>query len=114
MGLDTYAARTPERELTVEDAAAFADAGVRLCECDGEPRFRGKVYAEVVEEVTGQTLYAYWIPPAVVRQMADDLDRCDPEEAVRRWVDVSPAEVPELRRFFRLCAERGLGLVSDW
>lgn len=121
MGLDTYAARSPEGDLTEEDAKAFDDVDVQLCGgiWSGDARsFRGKVYADAVERVTGVSLYQEWIPPETVRTMAEAFARCDPEAVARALADEvhSPtvSEVRSLGTFFRVCAERGLGLTGWW
>jgi len=118
MGLDTFAAHTPEDiELSEADLKAFADADISLCGGifsggGNDGSFRGKVYAELILEVTGQSLYAEWIPPETVKEMYTSLMACDPEEAAD-WVYKNTAqEVVELRKFFKVCAERGLGLVG--
>jgi hypothetical protein len=67
-----------------------------------------------VLDVTGVGLTQEWIPPEVVRRMAADLEACDPVAAVVGEPSVSAYEVLELRRFFRLCAERDLGLTGSW
>jgi hypothetical protein len=73
MGLDTYASRSPEDlVLTEEDLQAFADAQIELCGgiFSGEGgSFRGKVYASLLLDITGVSLYAEWIPPETVHQM---------------------------------------------
>ncbi|HET8987534.1 MAG TPA: hypothetical protein VFN43_03395 [Humibacillus sp.] len=114
MGLDTLAARDPEISLTAADDEAFRRARVLLCECEGDTSFRGKVYAELVQEVTGVSLFEEWIPPEVVRRMAAQLEQCDPVDTAGHRYDCTPFEVVELGRFFRLCADRGLGLVGSW
>jgi hypothetical protein len=117
MGLDTLAGRTPDIALTEADRDAFDRAKVLLCECEGDTSFRGKVYAGLVEDVTGVSLFQEWIPPEVVRRMAAQLEQCDPvvvAAAAEGRYDCSPFEVVELGRFFRLCADRGLGLVGSW
>lgn len=114
MGLDTLAARDPDISLTEADDEAFRRARVLLCECEGDTSFRGKVYAELVEDVTGVSLFQEWIPPEVVRRMAAQLEQCDPVEEAGRQDDCSPFEVVEVGRFFRLCADRGLGLINSW
>lgn len=113
MGLDTYASRGPELGLTDEDVEAFRGADVVLCECHGDTSFRGKLYVGVVSDVTGVALAEGWIPPEVVRRMAAALETCDPVEAARTETQVSAGDVVELGRFLRLCADRGLGLVSS-
>ena len=78
--------------------------------------FRGKVYVAVVERVAGASLMEEWIPPEEVRDIAAAFKGCDPARVVVGSADdaypVSEFEVLELRRFFRLCAERRLGLIG--
>lgn len=117
MGLDTWAMRGPETGPTAEDLAAFDAAGVRLCECDGEATFRGKVHWEVVLEATGEMLppEGMWTPPVVVRRMAEELEVADPFDVAARTgdpVDQVDREMRQLARFFRVCAERDLGLLG--
>jgi hypothetical protein len=69
MGLDNYPARDPDGTLLPEDEEAFRKAGIRLCSglfSDGTVSFRGKVYDDLVEQVTRVTLYREWIPPETV------------------------------------------------
>jgi hypothetical protein len=119
VGLDNFAARAPEGGLIDEDVAAFEAAGIELCGgmYSGDAgSFRGKVYWEFIFELTGESLTQEWIAPETVARMADALDFCDPETVVADLgLDVTtptPSEVIELRRFFDLCRERGLGLVG--
>ena len=66
MGLDTYASRSPDEiVLTEEDLQAFADAQITLC--GGlfsvvDDSFRGKVYVNLILELTGENLTQYFIP----------------------------------------------------
>ncbi len=122
MGLDTYAVRSPgDPSLDEADERAFQEAGIELCggmfSGDGGS-FRGKVYDEVVLEVTGVSLYQEWIPPEVVWEMAHALSRCDPEAVAAAtgggYHATTAAEVRELARFFRICADRHLGLAGSW
>ena len=111
MGLDTYASRSPgDIELTADDQQAFEQAAIELCGgmwsgVGDHSSFRGKVYVDVVDRVAGASLLAEWIQPEEVRGIAAAFERCDPARVVE-------AEILELRRFFRLCAERGLGLIG--
>jgi hypothetical protein len=79
--------------------------------------FRGKVYAGLVEAITGESLYEEWIPPERVKRMYEALLRCDPRELDdghgHRFGDVEDA-VTNLRKFFEVCVERGLGLFGWW
>jgi hypothetical protein len=126
MGLDTYASRTPEDlMLTAEDEAAFAAAGVDLCGgvcSDGVTSIRGKVYNDLVMEVSGISLYQEWTSPEEVRLISAALDARTPEALVRVWDEVdlrygpghAASEAADLQLFFRVCAERGLGLIGWW
>jgi hypothetical protein len=120
MGLDVYAQRGPGQELTEEDERAFEAAEIHLCGgmlsgCAGS--FRGKVYAGLVEAITGESLYQEWIPPDSVKGMCEALRRCEPREFDDvhdgRFGDVESA-VANLRKFFKVCVERGLGLAGWW
>ncbi len=55
-----------------------------------------------------------WVPPDTVRDIAVALEQCDASELLRT-ADLSgtidAAVVDALRRFFRVCADRGLGLI---
>ena len=117
MGLDTYAARSPEAELGDDDKQAFDQADLQLCwgmHSGTGGSFRGKVYSDMVEHVSGVSLHQEWIPPETVRAMAEAFDRCDPKDVQSEMAGevraTSALEVRELRTFFQICAE--LGLVS--
>ena len=116
------AARTPNPwGLTDDDVAAFNAAAPDLCGgmySGGDGSFRGKVYVELVRMVTGVSLNQEWIPPETVRFMADAFEDTDPEQTTarfeeeRRYGDCSPEDIRQLGAFFRVCADRGLGLVG--
>ncbi|MEA3440287.1 MAG: hypothetical protein U9R58_08395, partial [Chloroflexota bacterium] len=78
--------------------------------------FRGKVYSILIYEITGESLFQEWISPETVRKMYTALAECDPQQAIDEsdaW-DRIPEEIVDLRKFFKVCAERGLGLVGWW
>jgi len=119
MGLDTYAAHSPEDiELTEDDIKAFEEANISLCggilSGDGNNgSFRGKVYVMLILEITGESLNAEWTPPETVCKMYESLMACDPKEAINRWdYGNTVAEILELRKFFKVCCDRDLGLVG--
>jgi hypothetical protein len=124
MGLDNFASRSPKTiHLTAEDEQAFQQSGIELCGgmwsgVGDASSFRGKVYIEVVDRVAGASLLEAWTPPEELRDIAAAFERCDPSQVVGEAMGdrypVSEAEVLELGRFFRLCAERGLGLIGWW
>lgn len=73
MGLDTIAARARSEVLPPEDIIqAFG----------GYPEFRGKMYSDAVERITGQSLYQEWIPPSTVRSMLNSLEQVDRKSVV--------------------------------
>ena len=130
MGLDLYAVRSPEVGLTEEDGRAFMEAGIELCEFNGEAgSFRGKMYDTLLINVTGMGPYQHWIPPEVVRKMWLALMDCDPEILLEKDREICEdngqeyrgssleeltADILELRKFFKVCAERNFGLVGKW
>lgn len=124
MGLDTYAARSPDDvELSDQDIKAFQEANIELCGgiFTGAPgTFRGKIYDLLIFQLTGVSLYQTWIAPEKVREISQALEQCTAERVAqqsegqgsrRRW---SGAEIVELRKFFKVCEERNLGLVGWW
>ena len=119
MGLDNYAVRASREELTDEDIAAFEAEGPELCGglMSGAPgSFRGKVYSGLISEITGESLYEEFIPPDRVKAMYRALRDCDPEELDTyddRFGDPE-AQIVELRKFFKVCAERNLAIESWW
>lgn len=120
MGLDVYAQRGPEEDLTEEDERAFEAAEIVLCAgiLSGAPwSFRGKVYASLVSEITGESLYQEWIPPERVKRMHEALVSCDPRDFgdVHHFgPDDVEAAVANLRKFMAVCVQRGLGLLGWW
>jgi len=115
MGLDNYAMRAPGEQLTEEDVEAFEAADIKLCSgvfSGGEASFRGKVYDDPIVGITGESLYQEWIPPERVEKMYEALMKCNPEEAAKgdyRY-STTESEIINLRKFFKVCAERNLGL----
>lgn len=123
MGLDTYAARsiTSDDEdfgLTEGDLRAFEEADIRLCECNGGPSFRGKLYDDIILDIAGQGLRHYWLSPDQVSQIQAALEGFDLDqlsEYDNRWRSDDPmSDIRSLRQFFRICAERGLGITNSW
>lgn len=119
MGLDTFASRSPDDILlTEEDVKAFQGADISLCGgifSGNDGSFRGKVYAEVILEMTEESLYQEWIPPETVTNMYHSMLLCDPEEInnTSRY-EITPLEIKGLIQFFKICSERQLGLLGWW
>jgi hypothetical protein len=105
--------------LTEEDEAAFEAAEPNLCGgmlSGCRDSFRGKVYFDLVEAITGESLYERFIPPERVKAMYEALRDCDPSEIGYcdfRFGDPEE-QIAELRTFFKVCAERNLGIVGWW
>ena len=132
MGLDVYAARSPEVGLTEEDKLTFDEAGISLCGglFSGDPgSFRGKVYDTLLLDITCVNLYRPWIPPEIVRAMYAALLNCGPAALLESYKEIYAdldqdyrgdsledltEKIMELRKFFQVCAERGLGLIGDY
>ena len=121
MGLDSIISRSPRTtKLSAEDERALTESGIQLCgsfSSNGITSFRGKVYSLFVLKVTGVSLYEEWLPPETISEMADALAKVDPE-TIGEQLDLgeystpSPGEVRSLQELFRLCAERGLGIIA--
>lgn len=122
MGLDNYASRSlDEVSLTEEDERAFEEAGLRLCGgvfSGAESSFRGKMYWDLIFQFTGIDIGEN-LTPQEVRELSVLLDVIEPEDlaafSVERDVVKGPHDAhvcADLQHFFRICAERGLGLVA--
>ena len=120
MGLDTFVARSPDDiELNEEDLQAFKDADITLVwgifSSDGSDGcFRGKVYEPVVRRITGVSLYQEWIPPETVVEMYQAFKAYEISKGQEDDKQLKPEDVEhsDLCKFFKVCAERGLGLVA--
>ena len=76
MGLDNYLTKDDTTELSsevLEDLRGLNLCGGMLSGNGTNGSFRGKVYAEWVEQVTGVSLYDAEIPPETLRSMAKAL-----------------------------------------
>jgi hypothetical protein len=121
MGLDTFASRSSlVIELNDEDIKAFQEANIELCGGifsgnGNDGSFRGKAYVIMIADITGQNLFKGWIPPESVREMYAALMACDPHKDFREndWYGCIPEDILELRKFFRVCSERNLGLLNS-
>ena len=124
MGLDTRAAQSSKGGLSDQDRQAFNEAGIHLVGgffSGNAGSFRGQVYFFLIYHVTGVDLYQLWIPPQTVRTMWQALEHCNMNGISREFSDIyckTPAEIRlalrELRKFFRVCGRRGLGLINWW
>lgn len=131
MGLDVYASRTPwhgrddepAADLSWRDVWAFRRAKIDLDRYAEPGTFSGRTRWDIVNAAYPHHDYLdhdvgnghEWINPASVRRIADAFEHCDPtevaEEASGKVIKFTTAHVEGFRRFFRVCARRGLGLV---
>lgn len=138
MGLDVYASRTPwfgddddeiDGDLTWCDKRAFRRAKIDIGQLNEPGTFFGRSHWQLVQRACddvglelGYDLWDHdvhadlpWINAATVRLIADALDRCNPHEVAAAasglWREFTPDHVEGFRRFFRVCATRGLGLI---
>lgn len=114
MGLDTYALPSEHGKLSKKDMQAFKEAGIRLCGgilsgYGDDGSFRGKVYSDTIHKITGYSLYQDWIPPEDVVDMYQKLKLCRHEDYQGHEEDIE-----NLRKFFKVCVERKLGLWGWW
>lgn len=110
MGLILVPSRSRDaRPLTDDDVAAFDNHGL-------EESLSARWCIGIVLEATEVNLTAgwedekdAWIPPERVKSMASALEAADLDRLGREW-DAEPAWIDELVRWFRVCADRGLGV----
>jgi hypothetical protein len=140
VGLDTYAARVPVDffdpdldETTVDErfGCTWRDLwALRRAEKRREREggclfvgnyFRGGIYAHLIKYVTGVWIEQVWVPPETVREMSEAFQRRDPETTIRDYEKIEGradrhrrSDVADLQTFFKVCAQRGLGLVGSW
>jgi len=113
MGLDTYSSK--------EDL----DYGkISLCggmmSANGQGSFRGKVYSDFVEEVTGESLYQERIPNKTVRTMSykltkyieDNTEKTHDPDAYN--YGLSWQEAKDLAKWFRATAWNDADVIGWW
>jgi hypothetical protein len=114
--------------------------GLRLCDGWGTSMIRGKVYADVVEAATGQSLYQERIEPATVVEMAGrfraaveqakqagervgEREMFDERGEMQRvrfpllevaGCEIHAGEAEDLARWLEICAEHGYAIDSWW
>ena len=114
MGLDIYAQPSEDEELAEEDIQAFKEADIALCggilSGNGDDgSFRGKVYSDLVYKITGRSLYYEWTPPEIVGRMYQKLKSVNSSDYPGQEDDIE-----NLRRFFKVCIDKNLGLYGWW
>jgi hypothetical protein len=113
MGLDNFWKKN-------KDEAGVIEGDFKIC-CgifsgSGNESFRGKVYARLVEDITGISLYGdpetCEISNETVKQMADDLAATEWRDSYIQNYDIQEEEFRDLVRMFRLHADAGHYLLA--
>ena len=118
MLMDIYAAYSNDDiDLSEDDYQAFIKSHVRLrggLFCSDYGTFDGRYYDRLVTQITGQSLNQDWIPPETVRKMYQAFCEFNMMESIGNLGENNSVDdVTKLRKFFKVCSERGLGL-SRW
>lgn len=112
MGLDNYWVDKEKKQASIE--GEFKVCGGMLSG-HGNDSFRGKVYSDLIETVSGFSLYTDYLDPAVIQLIASRLEDY-PYEAANNCSDeedgISEEEFKDLQRMFRAHADAGHGLTS--
>ena len=110
MGLDSYARNNNGSELTEEQEKLFD--GIELCGgmfsgngCGGS--FRGKVYNNFIQDISGVSLYTEELEVCEVTRIV---------EALEHYKDDVLSEdcAPDLYKFFKVCDENDLTVCGWW
>ena len=103
-----------------KDEAGVIEGEFKVCggmfSGSGNDSFRGKVYARLVEDITGVSLYGdpetFETPSETVKQMADDLEATEWRDSYIQNYDIEEQEFKDLVRMFRLHADAGHYLLA--
>jgi hypothetical protein len=112
MGLDNFWKKNQGETANIEEAAGVCGG---MFTDHGQTSFRGKLYADLVEQATGVSLYQEEIPSEVILKMADSLDAFDIREY--DWepgFDIDDKEFQSFKKMFRLHADAGHYLIGWW
>jgi hypothetical protein len=103
-----------------KDENGFIEGEFKICggvfSGSGNDSFRGKVYARIVEDITGVSLYGdpetFETPNETVKQMAIDLEETEWRDSYIQNYDIEEQEFKDLVRMFRLHADAGHYLLA--
>ena len=116
MGLDNYW-KVGDKEVGEDDVTFEPPLHLcgGMCSGNGQSSFRGKVYAELIEGVTGYSLYEEKLMNGEVCRIASQLENTPWSEAKEHdtW-DITEEEYEDLKRMFRAYADAGAILLSWW
>ena len=114
MGLDNLWKKNDNEDARVE--GDFKIYGGMFSD-NGNTSFRGKVYARLVEDITGISLYGYTnesdeISNEIVKDMADALEETEWQDSFVENYDIEEQEFKDLAKMFRLHGDAGHYLVA--
>jgi hypothetical protein len=121
MGLDNYWKLPKESEHHPDFNPPLHLIG-GVFSCYGKHSFRGKVYSDIIEKITGVSLYQSEIPNTMIKEMAGKLQAFTPTEGFfqdyHRWTGETfeqfSDEINDLKRMFSAYAEAGACLLGWW
>lgn len=119
MGLDTYAISTATRQPLPSTLFAHIPAvlaGGIFSGNGADASFRGKVYSNFIETVTGVHLYQEEIPHDQVVRMAESLQNWihnNPDLLQSQW-EITEGEIRALAEWFAVVAGEPDSVVVGW
>ena len=113
MGLDNFWKKSKDENGVIEGEFKLCGG---VFSGNGNDSFRGKVYARLVEDITGVSLYGdpetYEIPNETVKQMAVDLEETEWRDSYIQNYDIEEEEFKDLVKMFKLHADAGHYLLA--
>ncbi len=117
MGLDTFVDTNDEKILN-----EFNNANLKLCgglfSSNGQGSFRGKVYDDIVQDITGVTLYREQIGVDtlyVMRNKMVEFQNKTPKREFYKYLRdhfITKREYDDLIIFFTICIRNNVGIVA--
>lgn len=112
MGLDSFWSKDKETVHLEFDPPLNLCGG--LFSGNGNGSFRGKVYSELIEWATGESLYQERIPNETVKDMARKLNGIEFQEFLNMDYYCSEEQWADLQRMFKAYADAGADLLGWW
>lgn len=80
----------------------------------GPGGFRGKCYNDIIQQITGESLYQHIISPEKVKEMSDKLEASTSLGELMEsngWVE---EDITALQKAFKYASDNGLTLLGWW
>jgi hypothetical protein len=119
MGLDNFWFKASTYEEGADNDCLELDVSGPIyggmCSGHGSGSFRGKVYASLVEDLTGISLYEDLLHATQIQKIAKELEKHDsiPEDADNPY-DIDQEGFDALKAMFRTYADHGDVLLASW